>query len=380
MNQNTPSKLKITQTALIFLTLLVSLSLAVISVQPDADMNFEVIGGPQYDIQDGIAPSSMLVSSDDDPMEDEDDDEIDDETEEENDRNVNIEVSGDEIQIQSQSQDLEVNTIQYKLAVEDEGLLIDFEFGDDDTGDGLEIEFQVIFSTIIEFTDTDGDNIYNSSVDITEQTHALDNFGTPVYSSTVLPRGNLLYNVNYSTSDGVFKVAFYISEEFVSLQGQIVKPTEMKMDLIIDDFPYSTPGTLLATPVELYSEVEGQGEDETEDELLGFATNETALNITMNQFSGFFSWSNASTVDGIAEPVYSSEIEEITGEDPGQRFYLNYKRGTSIVHDPKIGMSGLISGFGQEPNPSGGGPKIWLSHGDIFPRYDEKGIQDILIE
>jgi hypothetical protein len=68
---------------------------------------------------------------------------------------------------------------------------------------------------------------------------------------------------------------------------------------------------------------------------------EEEIKITYGNYQGFFSWKNTAMVDNIERPVLSTELMD-DPEEGGRKLYLIYERGTSIVHDPRIGVLGAV--------------------------------------
>ncbi len=84
-------------------------------------------------------------------------------------------------------------------------------------------------------------------------------------------------------------------------------------------------------------------EDITEDEEDGRATEEAAVDVIMDEVTGFFSWKESVEIDGITYPVNASIVEVSPTQ---QKIYLNYVRGDVIIHDPKVGFENLLLGIG----------------------------------
>ena len=49
-----------------------------------------------------------------------------------------------------------------------------------------------------------------------------------------------------STVDGMFTLQFYVAGEFTPVNGSLIAPTEVKIDIGIHDFPYMNESSLLA--------------------------------------------------------------------------------------------------------------------------------------
>jgi hypothetical protein len=187
------------------------------------------------------------------------------------------------------------------------------------------------------------ESAFNDTDDI-EQIYVLEDFKAIEYSIDTIDN-ETVHVLFVETQDEVFSSTFYISTEFVNVSGVIVAPTQMKVDFGIHDFNYTQPDTQLALQIEMESEreVEYEDEEETEDEEYGYAENEHEIEINLNNYTGFFSWSEIVKVDDIEHNVTVTPFEE---GSPDNIMYLSYPRGTEIIHDPKIGIQGILTGWG----------------------------------
>ncbi|MHA1199043.1 MAG: hypothetical protein ACTSQF_06805 [Candidatus Heimdallarchaeaceae archaeon] len=277
-----------------------------------------------------------LADSDDD----EDDDGIEDEIEDENEREVHVEYSENEVKIESSIENNGIeNEFQIKVKTEDEGLKFKLEFEEENDTLETEIEFQVKFSEIVEFRDLNADGIYNDSDEVI-QVLELSDWNPIVY--TVETINNATVHVLFvETTDEVFTATLYATGEFADIEGVVVAPTQVKVDVGIHNFNYTELDTQLALKVELESELEVDYEDneETEDEKYGHAENEHEIEVSLDEYSAFFSWIETAMVDGVEVDVKVTPLEMDFEEN---KMYLNYPRGTEIIHDPKVGLSNLL--------------------------------------
>lgn len=284
--------------------------------------------------------------TDDGEHEDVDEDGVDDDLEESNGRDINIEISDEEAKIESELKLGESkDEFTLKVSTEDEGIEAKLEYESEietaETETEFELDFKINFYALIEFVDTNADGVYNESDDL-KQTVPLTDFDPISYTVDTD-----LHMITVSTSDGVFTCKLYAVGEFAVIDGTIVTPTEVKIDIIIQDFNYLDTTSMLALYTRLETKTEYEVEDETDDELEGFAENEAALETTMNAFTGFFSWVETATVDGVEVQVTSSFYDEDDSDDEDddnyeKKIYLNYPHGDLIVHDPKIGIAGIL--------------------------------------
>ncbi len=278
-----------------------------------------------------------LADSDGD---DEDDDGIEDGIEDENEREVHVEYSDYEVQIESSIQNNGIeNEFQVQVKVGSDGLILELEFEEDNDTVETEIEFQVKIREIVEFRDLNADGIYNDSDEVI-QVLKLDDF-KPIQYTVEIINNATVHVLFVETTDKVFTATLYATGEFADIEGVIVAPTQVKVDVGIHNFNYTELDTQLALKVQFESEqeVDYEEDDETEDEEYGHAEDELEIEISLEQYAGFFSWIETAMVDGVEVDVKVTPLEMVLEEN---KMYLNYPRGTEIIHDPKIGVSNLL--------------------------------------
>ena len=297
---------------------------------------------------------------DDDEDDDHDDDDVDDDYEDEHGREVKVEYDEDEIKLESELKTGDTkDEFQIKIKAEDKlGIKLEYESETetDDTEIELEIEFKVEFKVLIEFVDTDADGLYTKDVDEEIQKYRLDDFSPIGYFPQIQPDNSTLHYFNVSTTDGVFTAHIYIAGEFMDVGATTLTPTETKIDIEILNFPYINDSSQLALYTKLESEFEIEEEDVTEDELLGFASDESGLQSVRNGFRAGFSWAEQANVDGVMQNVFVTSPVDVDPDDDeddhededDEKIYIVYPRGDHIYHDPKIGVLGIMA----DPTPS----------------------------
>ena len=283
---------------------------------------------------------TIVVASDDDS------DGIDDEYEYLNGRNIEIEISEDEIEVQSTLRTGELkDNIRFKIRNESEGIEVELQYYPEYEGEEqnqVELEFSVMFRKLIEYVDLNGNNIYDDSVDQTIKEVEVREFKPLNYSQIPISPNTTLHYFKISTVDGIFTTHFYFSEEFTAIDNNLITPTQAKIDIEIDNFNYSHGSSQLALYVKLESEYEYEEKEETEDEELGYAEDETSF-FTSNQTRiGFLSWKKTAIIDGNESQILISAIEVDDEDELEQKIYINYPRGINIFHDPKLGVEGIL--------------------------------------
>ncbi|PWI49383.1 hypothetical protein CEE45_02280 [Candidatus Heimdallarchaeota archaeon B3_Heim] len=280
----------------------------------------------------------------DEKIEDSDDDEVDDEIEEKNEREVEIEVEDYSVQIKTQLKLGEnKDEIKVKFTVDDNPkfkLEYESEVGDTET----ELDFTIKFKSITEYLDIDSNGVYNKSVDEELQVLKFEDMEfLPIEYSTSTVSNTTVHLFKSSSVDGMFTLQFYVAGEFTPVNGSLVAPTEVKIDIGIHDFPYLNESSRLALYTKLESEAEYEHDSDTEDETKGLSSDEEEeVEVEMSGFVGFFSWSELVVVDGQNMSIISSPVGTDDIDANEQKIYLNYPHGAEIIHDPKVGVAGIL--------------------------------------
>ncbi|MFW9825396.1 MAG: hypothetical protein ACFFE4_20815, partial [Candidatus Thorarchaeota archaeon] len=209
------------------------------------------------------------------------------------------------------------------------------------SGTELELDFSIEFHELVEYLDINSNGIYDSEIDSWIQTLELNDFNPINYSIINISNETSLYNLRIATKDNNFTAQIYISEEFTTVNDTIITPNQAKIDIEITDFNFLNNNSKLALYTKLNSALDFEDDDETEDEKEGYALHEHGLTTTINKYTGFFSWKENATVDGISQEVLTSILEVDDHDENEQKIYLNYIQGNQIFHDPKIGIEGL---------------------------------------
>jgi len=313
-------------------------------------------------------PGSVVASGGDDDENDDDsdndangsdEDNDDDEREDREKHKVEVDVSGDEIKVELKREIGHDETkIEFKVDLSEAKFKLKFE---EETGQ-LETEqkLEVVMQRLFEYVDANGNGAYDegeiiaSGYRIGDSGDSLSdspdngsvNWDQPTLSDittggvsgkAMSARGSI-----GAESEGVFGLDIKVYGDFTMMNGSQLLPTEVKIDFIIENYPYtqndSVLGLLLKTKTK--QEQERQHSDIDDDEEGVVASSSTDV----NAISLGFSWKQTATVDGVDLPVHttvlSSETETSADEfEFKQRFVLGYARGDVIVHDPVAGVS-----------------------------------------
>jgi hypothetical protein len=291
----------------------------------------------------------MVLASDDD------DDGIDDEFEDVNKRDIEIEFEEDKFEVQTtlRSEDIRDN-IKFSVDYDSDGVSIELEYiseFEENEQNSVELEFSISLRKLIEYVDMDGNRVYEDSVDQKIQEVEIKDFKPLQYSQLNVSPDTALHYFILETTDGIFTAHLYFAEEFTNINSNLITPSQSKIDIEIDNFSYLHGSSQLALYIKLESEVEYEEKEETEDEKLGFATNESSAFILNLNRIGFFSWKENALIDGIEGQVSISPIEIDDDDEFEQKLFVNYPRAQHIYHDPKIGIEGILLTLPRPPFP-----------------------------
>ena len=265
---------------------------------------------------------------------------IDEELQNLNEREIMVTDGGSSVSINSK---LETGTTkdEFKLDIipEDSGLQFKMEYNSESEDIEIELSFTVDFYSIIEYVDVNTDGIYTPGNDTFVKEVQI---GKPFLfgiSTETTADNKTIYIINATMANSLFSVQLYAVENWEFINGSWISPTEMKFDIAIHNFNYGNGGSDLALKATLVSTTEYEREEVTDDEAAGYSSDEEEVETTSSGFTGFLSWTNTALVDGIEKQVKLSPLST-SGED--EVLYLNYPRGVNIIHDPKIGIDGIL--------------------------------------
>ncbi|MCH8906138.1 MAG: hypothetical protein IH840_03530 [Candidatus Heimdallarchaeota archaeon] len=281
----------------------------------------------------GIPDEEMTDAVDDEEVEDP---ELDD-------REVLIQVTEKEASIFSESKnEIGKDAFEASISVSSDAELR-LEYKSDSSSDEIITELKMSFSHIVEFLDGDSDGVYTegNGIDTVVQTYQMADVGFDdlAYITNDLGAGITEHVITGMTSDGVFSFVVHIVGSFAHISGSELKPTALKIDIIINGFDYQEADSKLA----LYSFIESTDGstglnvvETTPDEADGGSSGEEGIVSDTDGSGAFYTWQTSAMVDGANSGVLSSFVESTSTE---QKLYLNYEHGASIVHDPKLGIN-----------------------------------------
>jgi len=256
-----------------------------------------------------------------------DGDDVDDKVEETEERELHIEVPNGRAEVESEIENKEMeNAFKIDFST-DEGIVLDLEYSSEVNATEYELDLKVEFLRLVEFMDQNGDEVLSEgesvqTIDLTEL-----EYSSPNVTQITSADGEAGYELE-SHSVGqifVFQIIAYMFPKYAVINDTTVNPTEMKITIVIENFPYQEGGAL-ALMIKATSEMEMERESMNDEE---------DIEIKSDTATGYFSWSNETSVDNVTRPVNST----VTETEEGSLIVLNYPHGTEIVHDPKLGVS-----------------------------------------
>lgn len=256
-----------------------------------------------------------------------------------NNRDVTVDTSPALVEIKSELESGGTeDSFSIKVEVGSNGLEFKVEFETESTTNETERQFEVQLNELIEYLDVNGNDVYDNSVDTVLKTVELVSFESLVYTVENTADGPV-HIIDVLTTDGVFGARAYAVGDFTEINGSIIAPTQLKIDVMIRGFNFTDASSQLAMRVGLGSELETSFDDSTEDEHAGRAVNESEMDVLLTDVTGFFSWMDSATIDGVTYPVNSS-IHEVSASET--EVFLSYPQGNEIIHDPKVGFENLL--------------------------------------
>ena len=211
--------------------------------------------------------------------------------------------------------------------------------------------FSLIIEQLVEYNDINANGKYDYN-DVIASTLLMSNvtFTNITYTNNTTPDGKTITIIETHTPDNLFTIIIYLVSEKTSFLNSIITPKEIKIDFNIIDYPFVNQTSQLALITRVETPFTITPEQNTYDEEQSTATQESGLNISSANHSGFFSWANVATVDNISYPVNVTVISEteqtFTGDNQDiytqTQVIFSYPRGESIIHDPKIGVINLL--------------------------------------
>ena len=286
---------------------------------------------------------------------DDDNDGIDDNFEEINKRDIEMEITENEAQIKSiRRSDIKKDEIEFNIGYNEGGISIEIRYRskiESNLEPEFELEFGILFRGIIEYIDLNDNDIYDHEVDQFIGDYEINIFQPLVYTTYNISNNSTLHHILINSTDGVFATHMYFTEEFVVVNDTLITPTQVKIDVEISNYDYINESSRLALFTMLNSEVCFKEEEGTEDENKSYATNETGITTTINNYTGYFTWKEKAIIDEIPTKISVSGIGVDDCKENEQKLYINYPSGDFIFHETKLGIEGLLISITESDYP-----------------------------
>ena len=278
---------------------------------------------------------------------DDDGDNIDDYKERYQHRKTTITCEKNQTRISSEWQQEENHDLIEIFFSTENGLKIVFDYIPRFNTSDNDFNFEIQFKNLIEYIDMDQNGRYDESDSVVGNYSLINSIYSEINYSTIISEdGEKISVIKTSTKDDIFSIIIYVSGNYSQIQNQVVSPSEIKIDFIINNYHFLQENSFLALETEVNTVNSIDMESNTFDEKQGYGKNENELNISSGNQMGFFSWSETVLVDSIIKSVNVTVITSVeqTITDEGKEIskssivYFCYPQGESIVHDPKIGV------------------------------------------
>ncbi len=293
-------------------------------------------------------------NDDDDERDNDDDDEDEDDDDfRREEREVKVELEDDEVTIKLESKTQErKDEVKVRFQGREAQLKVSFE---KEAAEGEEVEMRITFRRVVEFNDTDGDGAFSPIGDEMVQAFAVEQLTlTRLSLEPFVIDGSEGRRVDVSYAfpgfeNSTFGLVFWIFGNFTFLNGVPVAPSEVKIDILLTNFPFREDNSSVAVDLMVKTEFEVEaGTVPSLDEVIARG----------EEFAAFFRWAPNATVDGQDVDVGSTivreslEAERELGEAEFEKkvhLFLAYPRGEAIVHDPTVGVMAIPPLITQAP-------------------------------
>lgn len=252
-------------------------------------------------------------------------------------RKVEISASGDNVEIKLKQEAAGVEDEVKIVYHADEGMM-KVEYKTENATTETETELKVKFREVVEFVDTDGDGAYTPKTDRDVQRLNLDDLDWTVTPPTDVTSasgvaGKRIVGTGTFRDNGTLAFVLYVYGDFANVNGTTLRPSEVKIDILFEDFAYQAPDSQLALIVKAEQESEIEVEEKEDGQEV------EGLQATANGFTAYFTWADNATVDGAVTPVVTTVLDSEAKDNGSERKYaLAYARGASINHDPVLGV------------------------------------------
>ena len=198
------------------------------------------------------------------------------------------------------------------------------------------MESKVVFQELIEYRDVGGQaNKFDPGIDHIIQSVALESLNWTISPPTNITAGSTTGKQITGTANlpngGNITLVFKTFGTFTTAPGVALWPTSMKIDIKINQYPFTANSTGLALLTKTEFSSEGLTSLSSEDTgLLG------SVQATFGNLTFVFQWKKTlESGQNVTATVVKSETE---ANEIETKVFLNYPKLATIVHDPQVGL------------------------------------------
>ena len=262
---------------------------------------------------------------------------------------VEFDQSNNQLHIQSQGNyNGSQNNIQIEMTAK-EGLKVEYQFSGQTQNDSNgELSIQLEARKIIEFIDNktagqlsgfDGNDTVENIFDMRTFNWNLTISNTTINSTTTwFVNATAAFNNN-----ALIKFMFIFSNGYSLIDNSsLIQPSSLKYSVEIQNYSYVNANSQLALQMNFKSDLQSNKiSHETEDYKNGYTNKpESGVNFGNGSATGYFSWTDNYSVDGVSKPIITSTSVTVDNEDQSQNtLYFSFTNGKDIFWDPKVAVT-----------------------------------------
>jgi hypothetical protein len=211
---------------------------------------------------------------------------------------------------------------------------VEMRYAGEVAGEPGQLMARLVFVDLVEFNDTDGDGLLDGG-DTVVSAYSLQQVECErlEYRNTSLGGGVNVHTITARTRDGVFGLVSSIPDAPFT-EGTSMSNSWMKLDIVVEGFPYTQSRTLLALRTRLETTARLTIVENSTGLDSYVAADEGFVGFEEGEVLGFYSWVRNATVDGKDVRVATTTMTTLGGVEIAHV----YGRGSNVVHDPKLGM------------------------------------------
>ena len=232
------------------------------------------------------------------------------------------------------------DALDYEIQAENR-LTLQMQYRNEAGIDTVDLDMTVRFRQMVEYEDGDGDGQLGPGDEVVS-TYDLEgaSWGDLVHGEEAAEDGKKVHTITASTSDGVFTMVSHTTETRTMSEHGEISPNLMKIDLVVEDFPWTRTTTRLALQASI--ETGDPVTHLTDPAQRGYmGENEAGVETCNAEQAGFYTWVRSAVVDGVIEQVRA----RVSADAEGTELTFNYAQGDSILHDPKLGIPVVDEGL-----------------------------------